>query len=250
MVLQAKSHLKDAQFDVNNTNHFHTRRMNNKPVEIGNYRIIGTLGSGQSGKVKLAVNKTTNDSYAIKIIKKSNLSDKPQLFKKLQQEIALMSLMDHPHILKLVEVFESPRHLHIVEEYAETGELFDLLVQESQLTEDHGMKLFRQMVYGIDYLHQLGICHRDLKPENILLDSTGNIKIADFGFARWMKSNIAETSCGSPHYAAPEIVKGIPYDGRTSDIWSLGIILFAMLAVCYLSPNYVFNWVISLQTNT
>jgi hypothetical protein len=92
------------------------------------------------------------------------------------------------------------------------------------------MNFFRQLVYGLDYLHAHAICHRDLKPENILLTEMNEIKIADFGFARWMKENIAQTSCGSPHYAAPEVVRGTPYDGRTADIWSSGVILYALLA--------------------
>jgi BR serine/threonine kinase len=92
------------------------------------------------------------------------------------------------------------------------------------------LNLFRQIIGGLEYLHCHGICHRDLKPENILLDGFNDLKIADFGFARWMRSNIAETSCGSPHYAAPEVVRGIPYDGKAADIWSCGVILFALLA--------------------
>jgi BR serine/threonine kinase len=92
------------------------------------------------------------------------------------------------------------------------------------------MHFFRQIVYGIEYLHAHAICHRDLKPENILLDEFDNVRIADFGFARWMKSNVAETSCGSPHYAAPEVIRGHPYDGRAADVWSCGVILYALLA--------------------
>ena len=92
------------------------------------------------------------------------------------------------------------------------------------------MEFFRQIVFTVEYLHSLGICHRDLKPENILLDSCTRIKLADFGFARWVKSSLTETACGSPHYAAPEIIKGLHYDGKIADIWSLGVILFALLA--------------------
>jgi serine/threonine protein kinase len=93
------------------------------------------------------------------------------------------------------------------------------------------MNFFRQIIYGVEYLHVHAICHRDLKPENILLNETNDLKIGDFGFARWMKANIAATSCGSPHYAAPEVIRGTPYDGRAADIWSCGVILFALLAV-------------------
>ena len=154
-----------------------------------------------------------------------------------------MRLVDHPHILKLVDFLESPRHLYIVLDYASKGELFDYLVEHRTLPEDVAMRFFRQIIYGVEYLHSLGICHRDLKPENILLDEDLNIKIADFGFARFVKTNIAETSCGSPHYAAPEVIRGQPYDGRAADIWSCGVILYALLAVCiYFYFLFFFNF--------
>lgn len=200
---------------------------------IGQYLIVGNLGSGTSAKVKLAENKITHEKVAIKILKKANLEKRPNVYAKLQREIALMSLFEHPHILKLYEVFESEQHLHIVLEYAENRELLDLLVQQHVLHEAEGIELFRQIIYALEYLHIHGICHRDLKPENILLDEHNNIKLADFGFARWMKTDVANTSCGSPHYAAPEVIRAQPYSGRAADIWSAGVILFAMLAVCF-----------------
>jgi BR serine/threonine kinase len=94
------------------------------------------------------------------------------------------------------------------------------------------LPIFRAIIYAVEYLHSYSICHRDLKLENILLDEHDQIKIADFGFARWMRSNVAKTSCGSPHYAAPEVIRAraaVSYDGRASDIWSCGVILYAML---------------------
>ncbi|KAH0790367.1 CAMK family protein kinase [Histomonas meleagridis] len=196
--------------------------MSHQSEKIGNYILLQTLGSGSTSKVKLAQHCQTEELVAIKIIKKSHFAHKPNLEKKIHREIALMKLMDHPHILKLKEVLESSRHLHLVLEYAENGELFDYLVRSQSLQESEALNIFRQIIYGIDYLHSHSICHRDLKPENILIDGNGQIKIADFGFARWMKENIAETSCGSPHYAAPEVVRGVPYDGRRADIWSAG----------------------------
>lgn len=203
--------------------------------EIGDYYVGRTLGSGTTGKVKLATKKGTNHQVAIKIIKKSSFDSKPDFQRKIRREVALMRLVDHPHLLKLEEFAESPRHLYIILEYGTNGELFDYLVKRHNLSVEQAMSFFREMVFGIEYLHNHGICHRDLKPENILLDKYDHIKIADFGFARWMRSNIADTSCGSPHYAAPEVIKGIQYDGRSSDIWSLGVILFALLAVRFTS---------------
>ncbi|OHT00553.1 CAMK family protein kinase [Tritrichomonas foetus] len=203
-----------------------------KRQEVGNYVLDRTLGSGATGKVKLAQRKDNGDQVAIKIIKKSQFDVKPDMQKKIRREIALMRLLDHPHLLKLIEVCESPRHLYMVLEYASNGELFDFLVLRKKLEPSIALEFFRQLIYGLDYLHQHGICHRDLKPENLLLDQYNRIKIADFGFARWMQTNIVETSCGSPHYASPEVIKGFPYDGRMADIWSCGVIFYALINVC------------------
>lgn len=203
-----------------------------KQQEIGDYVVGRTLGSGTTCKVKLAVRKETDHQVAIKIIKKTMFDSKPELQRKIRREVALMRLLNHPHLLKLEDFAESPKHLYIILEYAQNGELFDYLIKKRTLSVEQAMKFFREMIFAIEYLHTHAICHRDLKPENILLDKYNHIKIADFGFARWMKSNIADTSCGSPHYAAPEVIRGVQYDGRCADIWSLGVILFALLAVC------------------
>ena len=110
--------------------------------------------------------------------------------------------------------------------------MLEYLIDRDSIDEITAIRFFRQIIYGIDYLHSHSICHRDLKLENILLDEQDNVKIGDFGFARWMKTNIAETSCGSLHYAAPEVVKGTKYDGRIADVWSCGVILYSLIAVC------------------
>ena len=188
---------------------------------IGDYQIIRQINSGTTGKVKFAKNRVTGQKVAIKIINKSRFNDqKPDFQRKIFREVALMRLFDHPHILKLVEVCESQRRYYIVLEYAAHGELFEYLVKRRTMPIEEAIRIFQELIYGLDYLHNHVICHRDLKPENILLDEHDHVKIADFGFARWMRSNIAETSCGSPHYAAPEVIKGLVYDGRCADIWS------------------------------
>lgn len=197
-------------------------------AEINGYELSLTLGNGTYSKVKLGENEK-GEKVAIKIIKKQQYEIKPDMVVKLKREIALMKLLNHPHILKLIDVCEGQRHLYIILEYASNGELYDYLVENGALEVELAFKFFRQIVYGIEYLHSYAICHRDLKPENILLDAHNSIKIADFGFARWMKHNVAVTACGSPHYAAPEIITGLPYDGRIADIWSLGIILYTLL---------------------
>ena len=130
-------------------------------------------------------------------------------------------------------------------EYASGGELFDLLCQEIvinkkliifniysnlQPTEKEARRLFQQIIFGLEYLHINGVSHRDLKPENILLDQDGNVKICDFGLSNKMKDgNFLYSSCGSPNYAAPELINGKSYNGALIDIWSSGVILFTIL---------------------
>jgi BR serine/threonine kinase len=200
---------------------------------VGPYVLERVLGSGSTGKVKRARHKDTGEEVAIKIISKATFDQRPGLQRKVRREIALMKVINHPNILRLIDVLESPGHLYIVLEYAGHGELFDYVLSRRCLPEHIATNFFREITLALEYLHAHGICHRDLKPENILLDSTDHVKLADFGVARWIRKNIAETSCGSPHYAAPEVIRGIQYDGRRVDIWSLGVILFAFLAVCF-----------------
>lgn len=115
-------------------------------------------------------------------------------------------------------------------EYVEGGELFKYVSEKGPLAEEEAVRLFRQIIAALGYCHRFNICHRDLKPENILLDSNHNIKLADFGMAALQPAgHWLNTSCGSPHYAAPEIIYGRKYRGDKADMWSCGIILYALL---------------------
>lgn len=124
-------------------------------------------------------------------------------------------------------------------EYVNNGELFDHIAEsDGGLEEEEALKLFRQMLSAVGYCHSFNICHRDLKPENMLLTKEMEIKIADFGMAALQQTpdHKLRTSCGSPHYAAPEVIKGSSYRGHQVDTWSLGVILY----VC-LSGNHPFD---------
>jgi serine/threonine protein kinase len=205
--------------------------MSNVPqVLISDYVLGCTIGSGATGKVKRATHRITGQPYAVKMIPKSRFTAKSDLEQKTHREVALMRLLDHPHVLKLYEACESARHIYMILELAPHGQLFDLIISCERLDPLVAFQYFREMIYGIDYLHVHGICHRDLKPENLLLDCFDHIKIADFGLARWMRTDKQTTACGSPHYAAPELVSGARYDGKAADIWSCGVILYALLA--------------------
>ncbi|XP_040111335.1 serine/threonine-protein kinase BRSK2 isoform X1 [Oryx dammah] len=119
---------------------------------------------------------------------------------------------------------------YLVLEHVSGGELFDYLVKKGRLTPKEARKFFRQIISALDFCHSHSICHRDLKPENLLLDEKNNIRIADFGMASLqVGDSLLETSCGSPHYACPEVIRGEKYDGRKADVWSCGVILFALL---------------------
>jgi 5'-AMP-activated protein kinase, catalytic alpha subunit len=114
-------------------------------------------------------------------------------------------------------------------EYANGGELFDYIVKRKRLQEGEACKFFQQLISGVEYIHKVRICHRDLKPENLLLDDKNNIKIVDFGLSNTYKDGeTLKTACGSPCYAAPEMIAGKRYHGLISDVWSCGIILYAM----------------------
>ncbi|CAD7081056.1 unnamed protein product [Hermetia illucens] len=141
-----------------------------------------------------------------------------------------MKLIDHPHVLGLTDVYENKKYLYLVLEHVSGGELFDYLVKKGRLTPKEARKFFRQIISALDFCHSHSICHRDLKPENLLLDEKNNIKIADFGMASLQPAgSMLETSCGSPHYACPEVIRGEKYDGRRADVWSCGVILYALL---------------------
>ena len=210
---------------------FNSKLMSDQYPSIGNYYLIKTIGVGSSAKVKLGEHKVTKAKVAIKSMKKSKIEKNPSFLKKMQREVSLMRIFDHPHLLKLFDVLETDTHLYLVLEYAKNGELFDYISQ-GEISVHDALKFFRQIIYGLDFLHSHSLCHRDMKLENILLDEYDNVKIADFGFARWMKDNIADTQCGSPHYAAPEVSRGGQYDGRAADIWSCGVIFYTLLCVC------------------
>nr|XP_029524691.1 serine/threonine-protein kinase BRSK2-like [Oncorhynchus nerka] len=195
---------------------------------VGPYRLEKTLGKGQTGLVKLGIHCVTCQKVAIKIVNREKLSE--SVLMKVEREIAILKLIEHPHVLKLHDVYENKKYLYLVLEHVSGGELFDYLVKKGRLTPKEARKFFRQIISALDFCHSHSICHRDLKPENLLLDEKNNIRVADFGMASLqVGDSLLETSCGSPHYACPEVIRGEKYDGRKADVWSCGVILFALL---------------------
>lgn len=149
---------------------------------------------------------------------------------KVRREIANLRSLSHPHIIRLYEVIHTPSDIFVVIEYVAGGELFDYIVQKGRLAEAEARHFFQQILAGIEYCHYRGVVHRDLKPENLLLDEEHNVKVADFGLSNCMEDGqFLRTSCGSPNYAAPEVISGYLYAGPEVDIWSCGVILYALL---------------------
>ncbi|KAI0272770.1 kinase-like domain-containing protein [Gloeopeniophorella convolvens] len=219
-------------------------RKEEDPKVIGLWKIGRTIGKGSSGRVRIARHSKTGQYAAIKIVSKTALVNSRRSIQGLEEqaerillgierEIVIMKLIDHPNIMQLYDVWETSTELYLILEYVEGGELFDYLCKQGRLSTPEALGYFQQIISAVGYCHRFNIAHRDLKPENLLLDQDKNIKVADFGMAAWQMNNtsgLLQTACGSPHYAAPEVIEGRAYNGSTSDIWSCGVILFALLA--------------------
>lgn len=194
------------------------------------YIISKTIGKGTFGKVKLVYDvNNLQEIYACKLLKKSNIKNKND-YLRLKRELLILTNVDHPNIIKIYEIIENNEVYFIIMEYCKSGELFNYIVKNKRLSEEISAFFFYQLINGINYLHNQGICHRDLKPENLLLSKNYKLKIIDFGLSNFKtEGELLETPCGSPCYASPEMVRGYSYDGFGIDIWSCGIILYAMI---------------------
>ena len=195
---------------------------------LSQYRMIRVLGEGSFGKVKLAQHKVTGQEVALKIISRRKLISR-DMAGRVEREIQYLQLLRHPHIIKLYTVITTRLDIIMVLEYA-PQELFDYIVRHGRLNEYRSRRLFQQIICAVEYCHRHKIVHRDLKPENLLLDKDENVKIADFGLSNIMTDgNFLKTSCGSPNYAAPEVISGKLYAGPEVDVWSCGVILYVFL---------------------
>ncbi|GLU21404.1 hypothetical protein SLE2022_375460 [Rubroshorea leprosula] len=194
---------------------------------IVNYRFLKTLGSGSFGEVVLAEDMMTGNNVAIKII------DSQHNEIEINREIQIMKVLGmHPNIIRLEEEIHTKNHTYIVMEYAENGDLLSYLLKQKngrcQLSEGEARKIFRQIICGLNHCHGNMIVHRDLKLENVLLGSRCDVKIADFGLSKMLRYHRLRESVGSLPYAAPEVLSGKFY-AFEADIWSCGVILYALL---------------------
>ncbi|CAB4401086.1 uncharacterized protein OCT59_001926 [Rhizophagus irregularis] len=202
--------------------------MASNKIKIGQYNVLQTLGVGSFGKVKMAVHSITGHKVAMKFINRKKIANL-DMVGRVKREIQYLKLLRHPHIIKLYEVITTPTDIIMVMEYA-GGELFNFIVEKGKMSEHDARRFFQQIICAVEYCHRHKIAHRDLKPENLLLDPYQNVKIADFGLSNIMTDGeFLKTSCGSPNYAAPEVISGRLYAGPEVDVWSCGVILYVML---------------------
>ncbi|CAL9088521.1 unnamed protein product [Musa textilis] len=207
-------------------------------TRVGKYELGRTLGEGTFAKVKFAKNVETGENVAIKILDKDKVL-RHNMIDQIKREISTMKLIQHPNVVRMYDVMASKTRIYIVLEFVNGGELFDKIARHGRLKEDDARKYFQQLINAVDYCHSRGVFHRDLKvelglPENLLLDSNGVLKISDFGLSA-LPQQVHEdgklyTTCGTPNYVAPEVVKDKGYDGAKADLWSCGVILFVLMA--------------------
>ncbi|KAJ3403002.1 MAP/microtubule affinity-regulating kinase 3 [Chytriomyces hyalinus] len=222
------------EMEINGSSNSTDAEAKEEGVVVSQYRLEKTIGQGTYGKVKLGVHIRTKERVAVKVIEKAQIKSTKQVIR-LQREIRFLKLLHHPHIVKVHEVIETDDFIYIIMEYAVGGELFDYIVANKRVKEREARSFFRMVLSAVDYCHKASsyhnaVIHRDLKPENLLLDSQKTIKIIDFGFGNNFKlDSQLDTFCGSPFYAAPEMILGKKYTGPEVDVWSLGVVLFALL---------------------
>ena len=217
---------------LNNNKHPEYYTPLNKEEIICEFIIKEKLGEGAFGAVHLGVNIQTGEKVAIKILEKSRLfryEDKVRL----EREIEILKKVKHPNIVQLYGIIETDRQILLIMEYIKGQELYQYILLKKKLPEEEACLYFQQIISGLEYLNKLKIAHRDIKSENILIEQNSKtIKIIDFGLSNTYGDKVNEmlkTPCGSPFYAAPEMLKGELYKGGKVDIWSVGVVLYAMI---------------------
>ena len=200
-----------------------------KEKKLGNFIFQKKIGEGTFGKVILAKDEITDEKVAIKILNKEMILKETNI-SKLEREINILKLLRHNNIVHLYNVIETNTYLYLIMEYLKGIELFNYINSKHYLSEMESCIFFQQIISGIEYLGKLKVVHRDIKPENLIILENGTIKLVDFGLSNiYFDNNLLSTACGSPCYAAPEMVKGQQYSGLSVDIWSSGVVLYAML---------------------
>jgi len=209
-----------------------------RPFKVAPYRSNGKIiGKGSYSTVFKATNEDTGEKVALKTVDLYQLSSRePRKYQKLKdrlkKEIKIAKSIDHPHLVKLIDVLKEDEKIYLVFEFCECGDLSKYLGDTGILDELQAKNFLSQILSGLSYLHGRNIIHRDLKPQNILItkkDGKPHLKIADFGFAKEIEpEDMSATICGSPLYMAPQLLRMDRYSPK-ADVWSLGVIMYEMI---------------------
>jgi len=226
------------------------------------YVLLEVLGVGSTSTCHRCLNKSTNVSYACKIIDKRHIEQRFRgLLQQFYVEIEALKALDHPNIISLEDVYVTTDKIYMVMELMEGGELFDYVVEKGTLTEEEASEMVRKITSAVVYMHKKNIIHRDMKPENLLLtrnnnntnksnnnsntntntnsntntntnNNTPEVKIIDFGLSKFLQNEpTARSFLGTRGYLAPEMLQRRDYD-KAVDIWALGVIVFVLLCGC------------------
>jgi serine/threonine protein kinase len=194
------------------------------------FKLGRLLGEGAYSQVKEGTHIASGKVYAVKCIKKDKLP--PEDEADLLEEVQILQKLKHPNIIDIYQFYRNEKDFYyVIIEYMKGGELFDRIVSKQFYTEKEARDLCKILLDAVKYCHDKDIVHRDLKPENLLMTSTNddaNIKLADFGFAKFLNGKMVSTQCGTPAYVAPEILRNKPY-GTSVDMWSIGVIIYILL---------------------
>ena len=201
-----------------------------KKISIDDFLIIKLLGRGAYAKVLLVQRKSDSAFFAMKVLKKREITAKNQE-NHILSERAILESSKFPFIVQFKYAFQSARKLYMVMEFMQGGELFYHLSRLRRFSEDIARFYIAEVIIGLEYLHGRGIIYRDLKPENILLGLDGHIKLTDFGLSKFISENNFKTKtlCGTPEYQAPEILLHEEY-GKAVDFWSIGCLIYELIA--------------------
>ncbi|KAK8887599.1 hypothetical protein M9Y10_038650 [Tritrichomonas musculus] len=203
--------------------------MENLKNTIGIYRLTQFLSSGSMGCVWECQNMTTGELFACKIVS-LEICLQDEYFSHFINELYIHSRIRHPSISEIHDLLFENNLIYLIFELCNEGDLNDIVQESGGLDESQAKHYFFQIMSAIKYIHQLGIAHRDIKLENILITENKNVKLTDFGLCKRINGNSPLlTTCGTLAYAAPEIISEKPYDGMKADIWSSGIVLYAMI---------------------
>jgi serine/threonine protein kinase len=197
-------------------------------IGLNDYELLRVLGKGSYAVVRLAMHKQTKKKVAIKSYEKIS----PLIKRNVSNEIKVLKHLDHPNIIKLIDIRQDTKGLHLIMEYAVGGSL-DNYSKTRSLDTKESVKIMKQVLCAVNYFHSLGVVHRDLKLSNIIIDSSKRIKIIDFGFATFTNGAELKLYCGTPEFMAPEMVSQSPYNGKKVDIWALGVIFYVLITKTY-----------------